>query len=65
MNTPSGLPIEFLSEPRADKDHPRHRYLRTLERRLERVGFDFETYRELFERYVGEGLIATGGLGGK
>ncbi len=58
------LPVEFLTRPRADKDHPRHRHLRSLERKLERVGFDFEIFRELFERYVGEGLIATGGEDG-
>lgn len=61
MNPDFELSIEFLTKRRADRDHPRHRYLQPLERKLERIGFDFAIYRELFERYIGEGLIATGG----
>lgn len=58
----SELTIEYLTQVRADKDHPRHRSLRLLEKKLESSGFDFAIYRELFERYVGEGVIATGGF---
>lgn len=53
--------VEFLKTPASDKEHPRNAYLFPLEKKLYDFGFDFFAYRELFERYVCESLISTGG----